>query len=123
MRLWVFLVGTVSQADLRWPDTAEHNAPRLGCEKDLRSGRSSLSSARETNTTPRGLAVANGSFLPPSATVRQNLYRVRPDGTGLEQLTNHPAYDDQAAFSPDGKQSRLLSALALAAGRISGSLI
>src|SRR5215472_9160454 len=31
------------------------------------------------------------------------LYRVRPDGSGLERLTNDPAYDDQAAFSPDGK--------------------
>lgn len=33
-----------------------------------------------------------------------DLYRVKPDGTGLEQLTDDPAYDDQAAFSPDGKQ-------------------
>ena len=33
-----------------------------------------------------------------------DLYRVKPDGTGLERLTENPAYDDQAAFSPDGKQ-------------------
>jgi Tol biopolymer transport system component len=33
-----------------------------------------------------------------------DLYRVHPDGTGLERLTDSPAYDDQAAFSPDGKQ-------------------
>jgi Tol biopolymer transport system component len=33
-----------------------------------------------------------------------DLYRVKPDGSGLERLTNNPAYDDQAAFSPDGKQ-------------------
>ncbi len=33
-----------------------------------------------------------------------DLFRVRRDGTGLERLTNDPAYDDQAAFSPDGKQ-------------------
>src|SRR4051794_34859970 len=32
------------------------------------------------------------------------LYRVKPDGSALERLTNDPAYDDQAAFSPDGKQ-------------------
>lgn len=32
------------------------------------------------------------------------LYRVKPDGTGLTQLTKDPAYDDQAAFSPDSKQ-------------------
>src|SRR3954462_1998769 len=30
------------------------------------------------------------------------LYRVKPDGSALERLTNDPAYDDQAAFSPDG---------------------
>ncbi len=33
-----------------------------------------------------------------------DLYRVRPDGTGIERLTDSPAYDDQAAFSPDGRQ-------------------
>lgn len=33
-----------------------------------------------------------------------DLYRVRPEGTGLERLTDSPAYDDQAAFSPDGRQ-------------------
>lgn len=33
-----------------------------------------------------------------------DLYRVRPDGTGLQRLTDNAAYDDQAAFSPDEKQ-------------------
>ncbi len=33
-----------------------------------------------------------------------DLYRVRPDGAGLERLTDSPAYDAQAAFSPDGRQ-------------------
>ena len=33
-----------------------------------------------------------------------DLYRVKPDGAGLERLTDSPAYDDQAAFSPDGGQ-------------------
>ena len=33
-----------------------------------------------------------------------DLFRVKPDGTGLERLTDSPAYDDQAAFSPDGRQ-------------------
>ncbi|MGH9145022.1 MAG: TolB family protein, partial [Vicinamibacterales bacterium] len=33
-----------------------------------------------------------------------DLFRVHADGTGLERLTVNPAYDDQAAFSPDGKQ-------------------
>ena len=29
-----------------------------------------------------------------------DLFRVHPDGTGLERLTEAPAYDDQAAFLP-----------------------
>jgi TolB protein len=33
-----------------------------------------------------------------------DLYRVRTDGSGLERLTDDPAFDDQAAFSPDGSQ-------------------
>ncbi|HTS47682.1 MAG TPA: hypothetical protein VMH05_07045 [Bryobacteraceae bacterium] len=33
-----------------------------------------------------------------------DLYRVKPNGSGLERLTTDPAYDDQAAFSPDSKQ-------------------
>ncbi len=33
-----------------------------------------------------------------------DLYRVRPDGRDLERLTDSAAYDDQAAFSPDGTQ-------------------
>ncbi len=33
-----------------------------------------------------------------------DLYRVHPDGTGLARLTDNPAYDDQAGFSPDEKQ-------------------
>jgi Tol biopolymer transport system component len=31
-----------------------------------------------------------------------DIYRVRPDGGDFERLTDSPAYDDQAAFSPDG---------------------
>ena len=33
-----------------------------------------------------------------------DLYSVKSDGTGLERLTDDPAYDDQAAISPDGRQ-------------------
>src|SRR5271156_5221164 len=32
-----------------------------------------------------------------------DLYRVHPDGSGFERLTDNPAYEDQAAFSPDEK--------------------
>ncbi|MEO7145911.1 MAG: hypothetical protein ABI165_20650 [Bryobacteraceae bacterium] len=31
-----------------------------------------------------------------------DIYRVHADGSGLERLTEDPAYDDQAALSPDG---------------------
>jgi hypothetical protein len=31
-----------------------------------------------------------------------DIYRVHPDGTSVDQLTNDPACDDQAALSPDG---------------------
>ena len=33
-----------------------------------------------------------------------DLYRVKPNGTGVDRLTDDPAYDDQPAFSPDGSQ-------------------
>ena len=41
-----------------------------------------------------------------------DLYRVHPDGSGLERLTDNPAYDDQAAFSPDEKQIVFVSSRA-----------
>ena len=44
-----------------------------------------------------------------------DLFRVHPDGTGLEGLTDNPAFDDQAAFSPDGK--RIVFVSTRAAGR------
>src|SRR6476619_6856439 len=31
-----------------------------------------------------------------------DLYRVHADGSGLEQLTDDPAFDDQGALAPDG---------------------
>jgi Tol biopolymer transport system component len=44
-----------------------------------------------------------------------DIYRVHADGSGLERLTDDPAYDDQGALSPDGKQ------LAFVSSRRSGS--
>ena len=38
-----------------------------------------------------------------------DLYRVNPDGSGLKRLTTDPAYDDQAAFSPDGERLAFVS--------------
>ncbi len=43
-----------------------------------------------------------------------DIYRVHPDGTGLERLTDDPAYDDQATLSPDGKT------LAFVSSRVTG---
>src|SRR5688500_4712174 len=40
---------------------------------------------------------------------QSDIYRVRPDGTGLERLTDSPAMDDQAALSPDGTRLAFVS--------------
>jgi TolB protein len=41
-----------------------------------------------------------------------DLYRVKPDGASLERLTDSSAYDDQAAFSPNGEQLVFVSSRA-----------
>lgn len=38
-----------------------------------------------------------------------DIYRVHPDGTGLDRLTDDPAFDDQAALSPDGRTLAFVS--------------
>ena len=38
-----------------------------------------------------------------------DVFRVRADGMGLERLTDHPAFDDQAALSPDGRSLAFVS--------------
>lgn len=38
-----------------------------------------------------------------------DLFRVHPDGSGLERLTDDPAYDDQGALSPDGSTLAFVS--------------
>jgi Tol biopolymer transport system component len=50
--------------------------------------------------SPDGMSVVFTSERHGSA----DLYRVKPDGTALERLTDSPAYDDQAAYSPDGRR-------------------
>jgi len=56
---------------------------------------------------------ANGQWI--SFTSERNgfgqadIYRVHPDGTGLEQLTNDPALDDQSALSPDADKVAFVS--------------
>ena len=38
---------------------------------------------------------------------QSDIYRVHPDGSGLERLTDNPAMDDQGVLSPDGTDSLL----------------
>ena len=38
-----------------------------------------------------------------------DLYRMHPDGSNLEQLTDDPAFDDQGSLSPDGKSLAFIS--------------
>jgi Tol biopolymer transport system component len=38
-----------------------------------------------------------------------DIYRIHPDGAGLQQLTDDPAFDDQGALSPDGKMLAFVS--------------
>jgi Tol biopolymer transport system component len=56
---------------------------------------------------------ANGQWI--SFTSERNglgqadIYRVHPDGTGLERLTDSPALDDQSALSPDASKLAFVS--------------
>jgi TolB protein len=38
-----------------------------------------------------------------------DVFRVHPDGTGLERLTDDPAFDDRGSLSPDGKTLAFVS--------------
>ena len=38
-----------------------------------------------------------------------DIYRIHPDGSGLEQLTDDPAFDDQGVLSPDGRSLAFIS--------------
>lgn len=38
-----------------------------------------------------------------------DVFRVHPDGSGMEQLTDDPAFDDQGTLSPDGKTLAFVS--------------
>jgi Tol biopolymer transport system component len=38
-----------------------------------------------------------------------DIFRVHPDGSGIEQLTDDPAFDDQGTLSPDGKTLAFVS--------------
>ena len=81
---------------------------RPGRSVHRRRGRRRRAAARrppaKSTTTRSGRRMARRSSSPPIATAPPISIASKPDGTGLERLTDNPAYDDQAAFSPDGKQ-------------------
>src|SRR5437764_10257213 len=64
----------------------------------------SLLSAADTDYDPVWAPDGSSIVFTSERDGSAELYRVQPDGSGLERLTNDPAYDDQAAFSPDPKQ-------------------
>jgi hypothetical protein len=51
----------------------------------------------------------SGFYLHSERNGSADIFRGYPDGTGLEQLTNNPALDDQAAFSSGGKMISFVS--------------
>lgn len=84
--------------------------------------RSELRIAATDGSAPRKLLPGshrdyNASFSPDGEWVvftserfgSADVFRVRPDGLGLERLTDHPAFDDQAALAPDGRRLAFVS--------------
>lgn len=84
--------------------------------------RSELMIAEADGRTPRKLLPGaeldyNGSFSSDGRSVvftsersgSADIFRVLADGTGVERLTDHPAYDDQAALSPDNRSVAFVS--------------
>ena len=52
-----------------------------------------------------------------------DIYRIHQDGSGLERLTDDPAFDDQGVLSPDGRTLAFICRRADRARPISGSWI
>ena len=78
--------------------------------------------AKADGSNERALLPANGLDYSPSFSAdgrwivftserggSADIYRVHPDGGGLERLTDDPAFDDQGALSPDGSTLAFVS--------------
>ena len=71
----------------------------------------------ETPFLPSGASDYNASFSSDGNWIvftsdragSADVYRVRPDGSGLERLTDSPAFDDQGTLSPDGRTLAFVS--------------
>jgi Tol biopolymer transport system component len=72
-------------------------------------------SHRESEYSPSVSADGRWIVFTSEQAGQSDIYRVHPDGTGLEQLTSSPAFDDQGALSPDN------STLAFVSTRASGT--
>jgi serine/threonine protein kinase/tetratricopeptide (TPR) repeat protein len=70
---------------------------------------------RLTNMTERELGAGNPDWSPDGkqiafqSYVRPDIYVVNVDGTGVKNLTNHAAVDQQPAWSPDGRKIAFVS--------------
>jgi Tol biopolymer transport system component len=71
-------------------------------------GRAVQAATRARVTEPTGHAVsraaANGriAFVSSEGGARADIYTMNPDGSNVQRLTNNPAYDEDAKWSPDG---------------------
>ena len=71
-----------------------------------------LGTAQEMNYDPAWAPDGRSIVFTSERNGSADLYRVNTDGSALERLTDNPAYDDQAAFSPDTKQLVFVSSRA-----------
>jgi Tol biopolymer transport system component len=63
----------------------------------------------DASFTPDGKWIVFTSERDAAGSGQADLWRVRPDGTGLERLTKDPSVEDAAAVSPDGKSMAYVS--------------
>lgn len=59
--------------------------------------------------SPDGQWIVFTSERDPDGSGQADLWRVHPDGTGLERLTTEPSMDDAGALSPDGRKLAFVS--------------
>ena len=63
----------------------------------------------DASFSPDGQWIVFTSERDAAGSGQADIYRVRPDGTGLERLTKETSMEDAGALSPDGKQMAYVS--------------